>query len=247
MKERKELKIYGLHACMALGETRPEDIIRVYLHKTHMKVFKPLLKWCAEKKKAYHIISDEELEKVSDSVHHEGVCILAKEKPPLSFKEFICRLAKEKNVCLLYLDQVENPHNLGSIIRTAAHFGIFYIMGEKGKMPLLAPSAIRIARGGAEMIDLIWVDHPKETLKQLQTKGFTVIATSSHGGESLYDFSFPSRTVLAMGNESEGLSDAIFSLADEKVQIPGTDAVESLNVSVATALCLSEYRRKFRV
>lgn len=243
--QRKELKYYGLHACLAIWEKRPQDIIRVYLDQSNVNTFKPLLKWCADNKKAYHIIPDEELDRVSDSVHHEGVCILAKELPVLSADELMTKLATaNEKACLLYLDGVQNPHNVGSIIRSCAHFGIPYILGEEGKLPALSPSACRIAKGGAEIVRLVPLKKAFQTLELLKKKGFSFIGTSSHGGTSLYQFKFPPRSILAMGSESLGISKAFLSLAMSKIQIPGSGLVESLNVSVATSLCMGEYFRQ---
>lgn len=239
------MKYYGVHACLALWEKRPDDIVRVYVEQANLSVFSSLLKWCAKNKKAYHIIPKEELEKVSESVHHEGVCILAKEKKRVSFEEMLETLGK-KAECLLYLDGVQNPHNVGSILRSCAHFGITYVLGEEGKLPSLSPSACRIAKGGAEVVHLVSLAKPASAIALLQKKGFSLIATSSHGGESLYEFSYPKHSILAMGEESQGVSKALFAMAKQKVQIPGSGAVESLNVSVATSLCLGEYFRQHK-
>ncbi len=244
MRNQKEIKYYGFHSCLALFKARKESIIRIYLHESNLKAFKPILKWCSENKKAYHIISNDELEKVTTSVHHEGVCILAKELALEQWENALQQITKQKErCCLLYLDGVQNPHNIGSIVRTAAHFGIPYILGEKNKLLALSPSAYRIAKGGAEFVKLVAIDKPIEALKTLKKKGFLLATTSSHGGTSLYKYKFPSHTVIIMGHESDGVSKDLFSLASEKIQIPGTGFVESLNVSVATALCLSEFSR----
>lgn len=242
----KELKYYGLHACLTIFEKRPQDIIRVYLDESNVKVFKPLLKWCAEHKKAYHIIPADQLQKVSESVHHEGVCLLAKALPPTSLTEMMGTLQGPKT-CLLYLDGVQNPHNVGSILRSCAHFGILYVLGEQGKLPALSPSACRIAKGGAELVKLVSLATPLKTLQSLKAKGFSFVSTSSHGGTSLYKLPFAPKTVLIMGSETSGVSDSLFSLAASRIQIPGTGEVESLNVSVATSLCMGEYFRQHLV
>ena len=242
-KPVKEIKYYGLHACQFIWKKRAKDIIRVYLDESNVKTFKPLLKWCAGNKKAYHIVPEEELQKVSESVHHEGVCILARQPAAMNAQDFLAALTQPK-VCLLYLDGVQNPHNIGSILRSCAHFGVPYVLGEQGKLPALSPSACRIAKGGAELVQLVTLPSPLKTLQALKAKGFTFVSTSSHGGTSLYKVSLSPKTVIIMGSESDGVSDSLFSLATTKIQIPGTGEVESLNVSVATSLCLGEYYRQ---
>lgn len=234
----KEQKYYGIHACQAIWKKRPADIVRLYLHESNLKTLGPLMKWCAQNKKAYHIVPEEDLNKVTDSIHHEGVCLLAKELPFISERD----LELSEKMCLLYLDGVQNPHNLGSILRTAAHFGIRYVLGKN--LPSLSPSACRIAKGGAEIVRLVSLPNPLETIRRLQNKGFACIGTSSHSGTSLYQFKYPSRSILAIGSESIGVSKSFFKLTNHSIQIPGTDAVESLNVSVATALCIGEFCRQ---
>ncbi|MBP9841116.1 MAG: hypothetical protein KBC64_01670 [Simkaniaceae bacterium] len=239
------MKYYGVHACLALFEKRPQDLIRVYLDETNIRDFKKVLKWCAEHKKAYHLIPSSELDKVSDSVHHEGVCFLAKALPILKEADLLPAILNKKGkICLLYLDGVQNPHNIGSILRTAAHFGVTHILGAKGRLPFLTPSACRIAKGGAEAVSLVMLENPEETLKKLKGEGFSLIGTSSHQGTSLYAFTYPPRSILAMGGETTGLTPECSSLMSHQIEIPGTGEVESLNVSVATALCLGEYCRQ---
>ena len=245
MKNTKEIKYYGIHSCLALFKARKEDIIRVYLNESNVKVFKPVLKWCSENKKAYHIVADQELEKVTASVHHEGVCVLAKELDFITWELALANInSRKEKVCLLYLDGVQNPHNIGSIVRAMAHFGVPYILGEKGKLPSLSPSAYRIAKGGAEAVRLVSLDKPLDALRKLKQKGFSLVTTSSHGGVSLYEYNFSTHTVIIMGSESDGVSKALFSLAADKIQIPGTGVVESLNVAIATTLCVAEYCRQ---
>lgn len=239
MKDKiKEIKFYGVHSCLKIFEIRPGDIIRVYLTKDSLRLFSSLLKWCAKERKTYRIVSSEELCKITESTHHEGICILAKEKKALALEK-----VSFKDECLLYLDGVENPHNIGSILRTSAHFGINYLLGEKGELPSLSPSACRVAKGGSEMVSLVYLSSKKE-LSKLKEKGFTLVATDSHRGTSLYNYRFPKKTLLILGAEDKGISSFVTKAADAILFIPGTSKVESLNVSVATALFLGEYYRQ---
>lgn len=235
----RESKYYGIHACLKIFEKRPQDIIRVYLDESNLEQLKPVLKWCAQNKKAYHIISDEELNKVTDSIHHEGVCFLAKMAEPISFQSWVKKIPSGAQ-SILYLDGVQNPHNLGSILRSAAHFGFQYIIG---KLPPLSPSACRVAKGGAEVVQLVDMKDAVNGLKQLLGLGFKLIGTSSHAKKSIYEIAFPKRVIIAIGAESEGLSKEVQKLAHEMIQIPGTNEVESLNIAVATSILLYECRR----
>jgi len=113
-------------------------------------------------------------------------------------------------------------------------------------LPKISPSMCRIAQGGMEHVDLLPLKNPSKVLKQLQTSGFRIAATSSHGGKNLYSYTFHSRSIIMMGAEDAGLSKAALALAQDKVQIPGSGMVESLNVSMATSLFLGEFWRQKR-
>jgi RNA methyltransferase, TrmH family len=236
----REIKFYGIHACLELWKRRPQDIIRVYLTKANLSTFSLLLKWCAKEKKPYHIVEEEELYKVTDSTHHEGISILAYDRFPLPIKKI-----NFNEKCLLFLDGVSNPHNIGSIIRSCCHFGITHILGEKNKLPYLSPSAYRIAKGGAEHVSISYLENINE-LSLFKEKGFTFIATDCRNKKalSLYDYTFPSKSLIIFGSEDKGISKNLLKRAELILQIPGTDVIESLNVSVATALFLGEFWRQ---
>jgi len=241
----KGVKYYGYHACLNLWKVRPNDIIRLYIEKQLVKELSPLLKWCAKLGKAYHIVSPEELATVADSVHHEGLCMVASPLENLRFDEMLESLcSKNGRECLVYLDGVQNPHNIGSIMRVCAHFGVKYVLGERSVLPAISPSAYRVAQGGAESVKLVPIDQLQQSLQKLQKAGFTTIASHCHSGKLLYDYQFPKRTLIVMGSESDGIRPQLLKLMQETLMIPGTGLVESLNVSVATALFLGEYWRQ---
>ena len=243
--KQDELKYYGIHACLFLCRHRPEDIIRLYLHTSNLKEFKPFLRYCAENKKAYHLVSNEELEKISGSVHHEGVCILAKPKKLVSEQLFFKNIESQiKPCCILFFDGVDNPHNIGSILRTCAHFGVRYVIGEKEKIAPLSPAGCRIAKGAAELVDFVAVEHLEKVFSQLQKNGFQLFATSSHTQSSLFSQPLPKKLIFIMGSEDKGVAPRLLSLCQRQVLIPGVDAVESLNVSVAAAVVVAEFFRQ---
>ena len=242
---RRELKYYGIAACRALWEQRPHDIIRVYLEEPLIPKFTPLLRWAATKRKAYHVVAADDLERLTDSIHHQGICILARERSALEFEDLLGLIREDQGRQLLvYLDGVENPHNLGAIVRSCAHFGVRFILGAEGRLPKLAGAACRVAEGGAEQVATVLLRHPVRQLQQLQELGFQSVATAGGRGSSLYQHDFLSRTLLILGAEGTGISGTIFEQAQRVLRIPGSGAVESLNVSVAFAVCAGEYYRQ---
>jgi len=236
---------HGLRACEAIFAKRPETIVRVYLTEARRRQFARLLEWCARQRKGFQVVADENLERLTKSIHHEGVAILAAAVPRWTLDELLTRVATSATPGpLVYLDGVQNPHNLGSILRTAAHFGAAAIVGRAGELPPLSPAAVRVAEGAADHVPVCDLADPVADLRRLATSGFRIVATSSHRGKPLADVPLGGRVVIVLGSEGEGVSRPIEALAAECVQIPGTGAVESLNVGVACGVALAEAWRQ---
>jgi TrmH RNA methyltransferase len=253
---KAEEMFHGLRACEAIFAKRPAEIIRVYVSHGRQKQLAKLLAWCAKEKKGYQIVADESLARLTKSIHHEGVAILARQGQRWDLDTLFPTLAEATagaaarsrghaiSPPLLYLDGVQNPHNLGSILRTAAHFGVAAVIGKAGDLPPLSPAAVRVAEGAAEHVPVCDLADPARDLARLRKAGYQVVVTSSRRGESLFATPLGPRVVLVLGSEGEGVSRPIDALADRRVMIPGTAAVESLNVSVACGIVLAEAWRR---
>ena len=238
-----ETKVYGQHACHAVFKHRPDDIIRVLLDQKSKPAFRDLLTHCVEQHKPYRVVSSEELEKVSGARHHEGICIVTLPKWTRGLPEV---LAEEGPGLLLALDQVGNPHNIGTLLRTAVHFGARAVL-LGGKLRRLSSAAYRTAEGAAEYIDVIFAEDVTELLSQCKRAGFSVCATSSHQGRSLFAAEgLPARSVVLLGAERDGLSKKLMNEANIVLSIPGTEQVESLNVASSAAVFLAEHWRQHR-
>ncbi len=236
-----EIKVCGVAACRTLFEVRPDDIVRVYVTKAVKRRFSALVAYCSRERLAYHVVDEEELSKVAATTHHEGVCVLARTWAP-SLTDLLARVG-DGPALVVALDGVDNPHNLGAILRSAAHFGVLALVRaeQDGRT---APSAHRVAEGGAEVVPVVRVEDFVEALKRLSASGFEIVATAGDGDRDLYDHRFTRRTVLVMGAEREGVSRPVRGVADAVLSIGGTGAVESLNVSVATAVVIAERWRQ---
>lgn len=240
-KKNQEMKVYGRHAAETLFKKRPEDLIRAYVTQSGIFEFRDLIRYCVDHKLAYHIVEREELDKLSKATHHEDILLVVKTKKIPTLKELLTSTGRS---LIIALEEVENPHNLGAIMRSCAHFGVTGILYE-AKVPVaLTASAFRTSEGGAESVPAIHLANWNEVLDLARTKGYKTFATSSHEGESLFKTKFPEKTILFLGAEGVGLSDKLTKKMDELVSIPGTGEVESLNVSNATTAILTEWYRQ---
>ena len=236
---------YGVNACLALAEARPDAVHRALISERTMSRFGPLLSHLAERRRPYRVLDDEELTKVAGSRHHEGICLVADELESPRAADFLASLG-DGPAQIAFLDGVDNPHNVGAILRTCAHFGALGLAGLDDQLPAAAGATARVAQGAAEVVPMLRWKQPRKALDMLADRGFVRIATVVEGGEDLYSSDLPERCIFMLGAEADGLSASAFEAADMHLRIPGTGAVESLNVASAAAVLLAEHARRFR-
>jgi TrmH RNA methyltransferase len=141
-------------------------------------------------------------------------------------------------------DRVRNPYNVGAIIRTAAFFGVQAVLvGAAAPEPDLAPTAIRVAEGGAEEVTLTRTTDLAMTLARLRSKGVRVIGADGRAKTAAFGFAFRRPALLVVGHEREGLTERVRAECDMLVAIGGSGRVDSLNVSVAAGVLIAEMMR----
>lgn len=144
----------------------------------------------------------------------------------------------------LICDKVQDPGNLGTIIRTAHAAGVNGIILTKGTVDIYNDKTIRSTMGSIFYIPIFYDDENYRTIRSLKEDGFSLIATSLDESKNFFDEDLRGKTILAVGNEGNGISEELFRLADKKVKIPMPGGAESLNVSIATSIILFEKVRQ---
>ena len=251
---KREAVVYGRRACIAVGVYRPESILRVlYDEKSRTKDLGPLLKICATHRRPYRSISPEELERVSGSTHHEGVVVITQRLPRSDLERSLERVFERSSDhsssdhssdrlndrVWVALDGVANDHNLGAIARTLAWFGGGGLIWE-GAYPHLSGAALRVAQGGAEIIELVAVNRLPEALDTLRSRGVYVIGADQSSRGSAFNINLSGPICWVLGSEQFGLSKVCRDRCDALVSIPGAGHIESLNVSVSAGILISQ-------
>jgi len=241
-----ELRLYGLNAVRAVFARRPEAIRKLYLLEARIPQLQPLLQWCVANRIGYRVVEEGDLQKLAASAHHEGVVAdVLREEAAQSLTAWLRELPAGPQ-CALWLDGVGNPHNLGAILRSAAHFGVAAILLPKHSTMTLSGAAARVAEGGAEQVSFVRLGREDNAIAQLHGAGFQLAATVVRGGSDLFVTSLSQRLVYVIGAEGEGMNAKLAALCDLRLSIPGSGAVESLNVAAATAVLLAEWMRASR-
>jgi len=241
----KEFRIYGVNACLAAFKKRPESIRKVWLLSSRIPKVTELLAYCVQNKIGYNVVESEDLEKLTASAHHEGLCLAMLPQPELNLSAWLMTQATGPQL-LIWLDGVGNPHNLGAILRSAAHFGVGAVLLPKESVLANSGAAARVAEGAAEYVPLVRMGRSENAVAQLKSAGFEFVSAVVRGGEDIFSTALPERCVLVMGAEQTGVEPALLQASRLRVQVPGTGHVESLNVSAATAVLLAEWSRQTR-
>ena len=191
------------------------------------------------------------LQQISGESRHQGV--VAEIRRSTVLDEAALRTLVEERLqsidtplTLLMLDGVQDPHNLGACMRTADAAGVDAIVVPRHGAAALGPTVSKVAAGAAEALKFAQVGNLGRVLDWLRDYGVAVIGTSDQGSQTLYDIDLRRPAVLVMGREETGLSQGIAARCDELVKLPMKGTVSSLNVSVATGVCLYEILRQRR-
>lgn len=237
---RSEVRLYGLNAVDAVFRRRPEAIRKVYLLESRIHALKPLLAWCVRQRVGYRVVEEGDLERLAASSHHEGVVADVLKSEPQPLDGWLQGLAPAAPALAIWLDGVGNPHNFGAILRSAAHFGATILLPADSTLAL-SGAAARVAEGGAEAVPLVRLPPAADAIARLRVAGFELAATLVRGGDDLFAAALPPRLVYVMGAEGEGMDPALAAACDRRLSIPGSGAVESLNVAAATAVFLARW------
>lgn len=235
-------KIYGRKAALATLRVRMDDVARIAHGPRDRRELGPILREAAARRIPYAELEDEALAKLAESVHHEGIVVIARPRPVLDAHELFTKMASARRFALVALDGVTNPHNVGAILRSAAFLGIdaVVVRGERGKAPL-TPAAVRIAEGAAEHVPVAPVPDLDAFLAALRREGYAALAADARGELDAMTMRWPTRGVLVLGSEANGISPEVAREIEAGVAIRGTGAIESLNVSVAAGVLLAAW------
>ncbi|KUH47621.1 23S rRNA (guanosine(2251)-2'-O)-methyltransferase RlmB [Mycoplasmopsis meleagridis] len=186
---------------------------------------------------AIEIVAKKDIERITTE-NHQGIIAVLKDFPIYDLNY----LLNEKPNKVLILDHIQDPHNLGAIIRTANAFGIKFIIISKERSADITNSVLKISSGGFIGIKMVKVNSISATIHKLNKNGYWIYASAlEEKSISLNKIKFNSPSALIVGNENYGVSKSALKMADQIIHIEQFGSVQSLNVSVATGILLYEF------
>ena len=237
--------MFGWHAVEAVLKREPERLQQFWIQTGRQdKRVKSIADTLDSLGVRWKVVHRRELDERVSGVH-QGIVAAVSESREWTEDDLLAQLAgSDKPPFLLVLDGVTDPHNLGACMRTADAVGVQAVIVPKDKSASLTPVARKVACGAAETVPFVRVTNLARFLRSLQDQGVWLIGTAGEAKATLYQADFKGPVALVMGAEGKGMRRLTREHCDQLINIPMLGHVDSLNVSVATGVCLYEALRQ---
>jgi len=243
--EKEREYIFGKHAIFEALKEKPEIIKRLFLD-AKIKLDPKRIALLERLKIDIRELDLKKLSKIinKDTVHQGLVAEINSEKLLIPYKNFVENLNINENSALLILGEVQDPHNVGAVIRSAAAFGLAGVLIPPHKQAPVTGTVIKVSAGMAFRIPLVSITNVNSVTRDLQKRGFWVYGLDGEGETSTSSEIYSKPSVFILGNEGRGLRQKTKELCDNLLSIPIHPRTESLNASVATAVVLASWSKQ---
>jgi len=236
--------IFGFHAVLARLRADAASVTEIYLDENRKDARAKDLVLAAERAGvALMRVPTKRLDGFYGGARHQGVVAMAFDKPARESLEDLLDSLKDPPL-LLVLDGVTDPHNLGACLRVADAAGAQAVIAPKDRAAGVGATVSKVASGAAESVPYYMVTNLARTLDELKERSIWVVGADERAEKTLYDSELPASIAWVLGAEGEGMRRLTRERCDLLVRIPMRGSVTSLNVSVASGVCLFESRRR---
>lgn len=242
-----EQLIHGLHAVTAVLNHEPEQVRGLWIERQRRDArMQALLDQAAAHGVAVHWVDRAELDRMSGGARHQSVVArLAIRSRGHDEADLPALLAAAREPALLLaLDGVQDPHNLGACLRSAAAAGVHAVIAPVDRAAGLNATVRKVASGAVERVPFVPVTNLARALRGLQEQGVWIVGAAGEADATLYEVDFTLPTAIVLGAEEKGLRRLTREVCDRLARIPMAGGMESLNVSVAAGVFLFEARRQ---
>ncbi len=242
--DEKEI-VYGKNPVEGLLETNPKRVNKIYLAKgiKFDHKIKNIISLARQNKIMVQDIPREKIDKLADGVH-QGVVASVSPVEYTELDDLLDKIKDKKDALVIILDKVEDPHNLGSIIRTAAAAGADGIIIPKRRSSQITSTVEKASAGTVEKISTVQVNNLNEVIDTLKKNNFWIIGAESSADTYYFNQKYDMNCALVMGGENQGISSLVKKNCDFLIKIPMSENVNSLNVANAASILIYEIVRQ---
>ncbi|MGB0723533.1 MAG: 23S rRNA (guanosine(2251)-2'-O)-methyltransferase RlmB [Gammaproteobacteria bacterium] len=235
----------GIHAVQALLEHQPDAVSEVVIQAGRKdRRLQPIIDRARNRSINSRELTRRDMDALEPGLRHQGVMARVEGQEQVTEADLERVVAASDRPLVLVLDGVTDPHNLGACLRTADAVGVDLVIAPRDRAVGLTPVVRKVACGAAETVPFVAVTNLARTLDRLREMGLWVVGAAGETDADIYQAGMDRPLVLVMGAEGAGLRRLTRERCDELVRIPMAGTVESLNVSVATGVCLYEAVRQ---
>ena len=246
-KERREKRLFVVEGPKMVTEAPAEWLKAVYVSESfiqkqeNLSLLEALESRCKSIQAIYEVVSDSVFKSVSDTQTPQGILDVAA-MPSYEMKD----LLRDEKTHLLILESIQDPGNLGTMVRTGEGAGITGVIMNKTTVDLFNPKTIRSTMGSIYRVPFYVTEDLTDTMEELKRKGISLYAAHLKGQHAYDEEDYTKACGFLIGNEGNGLSDEIADLADTYIKIPMEGQVESLNAAISATLLMYEANRQRR-
>ncbi|QDG52499.1 23S rRNA (guanosine(2251)-2'-O)-methyltransferase RlmB [Persicimonas caeni] len=240
------MHIYGVHPSEELLRTAPDQIYEIYAADPYASKLEDVREMVKTLGLRLQQASYDELDRMAEGGNHQGIVIQTRPFEYVALGDLLDATADASRACVLVLDQIQDPHNLGAILRSSAAMGVDGVIIPKDRAAGVTAAVVRASAGQALRVPVARITNIARTLDELKEHGWwTAGAMLGEHTTDLWDMDFEMKTALVMGSEHQGIRRLVGEKCDFKVRIPMAAGVESLNVASAASIMLYEVRRQW--
>jgi len=243
--------IFGLHAVEALLAKQAERILHAYLLDSALKSgrgdhkIQKIFKLLKQQGISCDLVSRDTLDRLTQQGNHQGVAVQCTKNRAYAESDLEDILENiEGTPLLLILDGIQDPHNLGACLRTADAAGVHAVIAPKDKSVGITPTVTKVACGAAETVPFVQITNLARVIEYLKKQGIWIFGLADQAEKTLYEEDLKIPLALVLGNEEKGMRHLTREHCDILLKIPMQGFISSLNVSVATGVCLYEVVRQ---
>ncbi|PJC85281.1 23S rRNA (guanosine(2251)-2'-O)-methyltransferase RlmB [Vibrio sp. HA2012] len=237
--------IYGIHAVKAVLENDPARFVEAFVLKGRQDDrLLPVLNQLQQCGISIQQMGRKALDDKAKGANHQGIIARVRPVKALNENDLDQILAQHEQPLLLVLDGVTDPHNLGACLRNADAAGVAAVIVPKDKSAPMTATVSKVACGAAETVPLVRVTNLARTMRALQEQGIWFVGTAGEATHDIYQSKLTGSLAIVMGAEGDGMRRLTRETCDDLIKIPMAGSVSSLNVSVATGICLFEAVRQ---
>lgn len=236
--------IWGIHPVLEMLRKNPQLIREVTIEKSKKSgKIQEIIQLAKKSKCKVHFAPQLKIAGGNDQTTHQGVMARIKPFSTISLDELLSKYSGN-NPTLLALDNIQDPHNLGAIIRSASAAGVAGVIVTKDRTAPLSGTAAKTAAGALAHIDICLVANLSTTIKKLKDKGFWIYGAAGDADQTIFQTEFSGPICVVIGSEGKGIRSLVKKQCDFLISIPMQSSLDSLNASVAAGVVLFEIARQ---